>query len=355
MRVGIPRALYYYHYYPLWRAFLDTLGVEVVVSPPTSQSILAGGVNRVTGEACLPSKIYCGHIMALADHVDYVLTPLIRRLTPVEANCSRFLGLPDLVRAAVPGAPPILAPEVDLKRGNFGWVSAIVDLGRRFTFDPLRVKRAVDDALAAQARYHDLLRRGLTAPEAIDRLDGGATHGSETACPGREMVGLSPALGAGVSVETRPAAPRGAGLPEQRMRVALLGHPYNLYDGYANHDLLRRLRALGLALTTSDQLIAGLPDSSRSRDHIRPYWTYEAELVEAGEACVGQVAGVIAVAAFACGPDAVLLETLEKLCRHHNRPFLKLILDEHTGEAGLVTRVEAFVDMLERRERLLQR
>jgi predicted nucleotide-binding protein (sugar kinase/HSP70/actin superfamily) len=40
MRVGIPRALFYYHYYPLWRAFLETLDVEVVVSPPTSQNIL---------------------------------------------------------------------------------------------------------------------------------------------------------------------------------------------------------------------------------------------------------------------------------------------------------------------------
>ena len=52
---------------------------------------------------------------------------------------------------------------------------------------------------------------------------------------------------------------------------------------------------------------------------------------------------MIAVAAFACGPDAVLLESVEKLCRRRDRPFLKLILDEHTGEAGLVTRFEAFV------------
>ncbi len=326
-RVGIPRALFYYHYYPLWRAFLETLGVEVVVSPPTSESVLAGGVGRVTGEACLPSKIYCGHVLALAGQVDYILTPLIRRLTPAESNCSRFLGLPGLIRASVPNAPPMLAPEIDLKKGTLGLASAALEVGRRFTLDPRRLKRAVDEAQAAQAQYRELLRRGLTAPEAIQRL------GSDAG----PLPAWSP---------SRPAD------PAARMRVALLGHPYNLYDGFANHNLLRRLHGLGLDTITSDCVLAGLPDDGRPPDGARHYWTYEAELVAAAEACVDQVSGVIAVAAFACGPDAVLLETLEKLCRRHERPFLKLILDEHTGEAGLVTRVEAFVDMLERRQRI---
>jgi predicted nucleotide-binding protein (sugar kinase/HSP70/actin superfamily) len=323
MRVGIPRALFYYHYYPLWRAFLETLDVEVVVSPPTHQSILAGGVNRITGEACLPSKIYCGHVLALVDRVDYILAPLIRRLTPTESNCPRFLGLPDVVRAAVPGAPPMLAPEIDLRKGLRGLMAAVVDLGRRFTLDPRRLKRAVDCGQAAHAQYCALLRRGWTAPEAIHCLDAAEDL---DAVPDRRRDGV---------------------------RVALLGHPYNLYDAYANHDLVRRLRTLGLDLVTSDMVTAGLPDG-RSPEDVRaaPYWTYEAEFVEAGEGCLDQVSGVIAVAAFACGPDAVLLESVEKLCRRRARPFLKLILDEHTGEAGLVTRIEAFVDMLDRRQRL---
>jgi predicted nucleotide-binding protein (sugar kinase/HSP70/actin superfamily) len=324
MRVGIPRALFYYHYYPLWRAFLETLDVEVVVSPPTHQSILAGGVNRITGEACLPSKIYCGHVLALVGRVDYILAPLIRRLTPTESNCPRFLGLPDVVRAAVPDAPPMLAPEIDLRKGVRGLMAAVVDLGRRFTLDPRRLKRAVDHGQAAHAQYCALLRQGWTAPEAIGRLDG-----------------------AGLDVAP---APRCDGL-----RVALLGHPYNLYDTYANHDLVRRLRMLGLDLVTSDMVTAGWPDvrsSGEGVDRAAPYWTYEAEFVQAGEGCVDQVSGVIAVAAFACGPDAVLLESVEKLCRRRDRSFLKLILDEHTGEAGLVTRIEAFVDMLDRRHHL---
>jgi len=44
-----------------------------------------------------------------------------------------------------------------------------------------------------------------------------------------------------------------------------------------------------------------------------------------------------------------MLDTLRKLAQRYHVPLLSLITDEHTGEAGLVTRVEAFVDMLERK------
>ncbi|MBU2609087.1 MAG: hypothetical protein KKF26_07200, partial [Chloroflexi bacterium] len=38
IRVGIPRALLYYQYYPAWKTFFEELGAEVVVSAPTSQA-----------------------------------------------------------------------------------------------------------------------------------------------------------------------------------------------------------------------------------------------------------------------------------------------------------------------------
>ncbi|HBN96479.1 MAG TPA: hypothetical protein DDZ66_09265, partial [Firmicutes bacterium] len=38
--IGIPRALYYFHYHALWQDFFRYLGFEVVVSPPTNKQIL---------------------------------------------------------------------------------------------------------------------------------------------------------------------------------------------------------------------------------------------------------------------------------------------------------------------------
>ena len=63
------------------------------------------------------------------------------------------------------------------------------------------------------------------------------------------------------------------------------------------------------------------------------------------------VDGVIAVVAFGCGPDSVMLDVLQRHARRQTgKPFMVLTLDEHTAEAGLLTRLEAFVDMLERRK-----
>src|SRR3989337_1194860 len=101
-RVGIPRALLYYQYYPMWKTFFEGLDVEVVVSPPTTKTVVASGASRVVAETCLPVKVYCGHAIALADKCDLMFIPSIRSLEKRVYNCSKFLGLPDVVRAVVP-------------------------------------------------------------------------------------------------------------------------------------------------------------------------------------------------------------------------------------------------------------
>ena len=65
IRIGIPRALLYYQYYPMWQTFFEELGVEVVVSPPTTQAMLSEGSFRVVAETCLPTKVFLGHVLYL--------------------------------------------------------------------------------------------------------------------------------------------------------------------------------------------------------------------------------------------------------------------------------------------------
>ncbi|MEW5719668.1 MAG: hypothetical protein AB1817_13640, partial [Chloroflexota bacterium] len=62
------------------------------------------------------------------------------------------------------------------------------------------------------------------------------------------------------------------------------------------------------------------------------------------------IAGLIAVLAFTCGPDSAMVETITRRAHALQRPFMNLVLDEHGSAAGMVTRLEAFVDMLTRQE-----
>src|SRR3990172_5341991 len=175
-KVGIPRALLYYQYYPMWRAFFRELDVEVVVSPPTSKAVLAAGSAAVVAETCLPAKVFCGHVIKMAAQVDFIFIPSIRSIEPQVYNCSKFLGLPDLVRATVPDCPPVIDIEFDVNQGAKRVDQEIARLGRHFTRDSWRIKRAWEGALRAELESRRVRAQGLTPPEAIRAMLGEEEH-----------------------------------------------------------------------------------------------------------------------------------------------------------------------------------
>jgi len=83
------------------------------------------------------------------------------------------------------------------------------------------------------------------------------------------------------------------------------------------------------------------------------YWTYEHEVVGAGQHYLESGAdGVIGIMTFGCGPDSVMMDMLHRqAARLRTTPFMCLTLEEHTAEAGIVTRLEAFLDMIRRSKR----
>ena len=85
----------------------------------------------------------------------------------------------------------------------------------------------------------------------------------------------------------------------------------------------------------------------------RAYWTYEEEVVGAGGHYLQSGAdGVIGIMAFGCGPDSLMMDMVRRqAARLRTTPFMSLTLEEHTAEAGVVTRLEAFIDMIYRKKR----
>lgn len=77
LRIGIPSALFYYVYYPIWKTYFEELGLQVVTSGKTTRQLLDNGVREALADACVPVKVYFGHAMALIDRVDYLFIPRI--------------------------------------------------------------------------------------------------------------------------------------------------------------------------------------------------------------------------------------------------------------------------------------
>jgi len=176
IRIGIPRALQFYQSYPMWRTYFEALGAEVVISPPTNRDILSSGARIVADVTCLPVKVYMGHVLWLRQHgnVDSVFVPAIRSVEMGALHCSKFQGLPDLVRSTVPGEINILDLGIDVHRYKISPQKAFNKLGFSITHNPYSVYRAWKSATTLDSGYiSGLVQNQETYPEGLGRLYGG--------------------------------------------------------------------------------------------------------------------------------------------------------------------------------------
>ncbi|MBI5828132.1 MAG: hypothetical protein HZB20_01005, partial [Chloroflexi bacterium] len=327
VRIGIPRALHFFQHYPHWRTFFEDLGAEIVISPPTNRDLVAAGAKIVADVTCLPIAVYAGHVVWLRDqaNADFVFVPAIRNLVNGAFHCAKFQALPDILKSTVPDCPPLLDIEIDLERRKISESQAFHRLGRDFTWNPLKIDRAWAHACEVDRAYREMMvSRQLTYPQALGQLYGGEW---ETDLP--------------------PA-------PSSALTVGVVGHPYNLYDTYINHDLITRLRDLGVRVATSEMVSPQDALAGVQRTTGQTLWFYENAMSgAAGHYLLSpQVDGVIAVLAFTCGPDSAMVETLTRRAHALQRSFMGLVLDQHGSAVGMVTRLEAFVDMLTRQKKV---
>ena len=337
VKIGIPRALAYYQYFPMWHEFFNELGAEVIVSPQTTHKMVSDGGMRVVADTCLPAKVFIGHVLELKSECDYVFIPIIRSVKKRVYNCSKFLGLPDMTRAVVPDCPPILSGMVDVSKGLDKLNDEIYRIGRQLSGDNNRIKRAIKAAWNKHQEYHELMIEDSLMPEeAIAKL-------------GYESADKNTAKR---TASTAPAKTRNH---NEQLTIALVGHHYLIYDDQVSHRLPQKLEKAGCRVLTPDMLTTEQMETATKEAAGRTYWTWEEEVVGAGcHYLQSGVDGVIGVAVFGCGPDSVMMDLVRrKSAANGNIPFMSLTLDEHTAEAGIVTRIEAFLDMIQRRKRRL--
>jgi predicted nucleotide-binding protein (sugar kinase/HSP70/actin superfamily) len=272
----------------------------------------------------LPVKLFFGHVISLADKCDYTFIPVLRSLGKKAYYCSKFIGLPDMTRALVPECPPVLDPEIDLNKGRRNLYHAIYNMGRHFSSDESQIKKAVEQAEKAHLAYRkEMSDRKITPIQALDEM-----HKDE----GKSYLepDISPSLS-----------------------VAVIGHQYVIYDDYINHRLISRLQAMEVRVFTPEMAEQEALDIAMTKLGGAPHWSFEADIIGAGEYYLGEkVDGIISVAVFGCGPDSMMIDMVRHRASEFRIPFLHLSLDEHTSEGGLVTRLEAFLDMVKRKRRV---
>lgn len=316
-KVGIPRGMLYYDYFPFWVEFFKELGVEVILSPKTNKDILDSGILSSVDECCLPVKIYHGHVNYLKDKVDFLFIPKIISISKKEYCCPKVLGLSDMVRFSIDDLPPILNTSVNLYRFNDKYKNAIYETGKYLNKDLKSIRKAYKYAINSFERYSYLLNKGIIPIEAIkmyNKVFKDNNHGQRK-CD---------------------------------MTIGVVGHPYNLYDEYINMNLLEKLMQKNIKVITPEMVNDKNIIKYSNKLPKRMFWTHGKRIVGSSYYYIeeGLVDGIIYLSSFGCGIDSILIDLIEREANKYKVPFTLLTLDEQTGEAGVNTRMEAFIDMI---------
>ncbi len=324
MQIGIPRALSFYDFYPFWFGFFTDLGIKIVLSDRTTKQTMSLGSSLVVPETCLPVKVYAGHILNLLDKgVDKILVPSIQSIAPKIYNCSKIRGLPDLIRNVVKKPFTMIEATLDKSEKNQGLYEFLKEIAAYYGItDFERIKKASKSAWRVYNNYYIMRRSGLDYKSALN-----------AAVENKVLISSE-----------QKAYP---------INIAVIAHAYNLYDDRISMKIFEKLEKLDVKVFTAHNLTREQMEEGLNAMNSRLYWANEYEITGAAAHYIQDknIDGIVTINAFGCGPDSMMLERVSRFARKNKMPMLSLSIDEQTGEAGFVTRLEAFVDMLYRKKR----
>lgn len=301
--VGLLPSLLTHTFYPLYAHFFSALGLRVVkVAEPDPAGMEAAGA-----AFCFPALLSHGLLTnLLRQEVDHLFLPQVKNAAIAAAGggepnctCPFVQGEPYYLKATFHQelAPKLLTAVLDFQNQP-ALRQAFVDIGRQLGFsrrDAIRAFGKGWDAMLA-------LRREM---QEIGR---------------RYLEGLSP----------------------EETGIVLFGRSYNAFSRQGNMGIPHKFASRGYRIIPHDFLPVGAAGADRLR---WMFWTSGRDILRAAELVQRQsnLFGVY-VTNFSCGPDSFLTGHFRDLMGE--KPSLMLELDAHTADAGIDTRIEAFLDVV---------
>jgi predicted CoA-substrate-specific enzyme activase len=305
--IGIPRTLSFFDYFPFWHAFFRTLGHPLVLSESTNKTLIQKGLSYIQSETCFPIKTVYGHVSDLMSKgIEQILLPCeidhpqgnSKELRSF--NCPYVQSIPYMVKAAMGSKVKLLAPIIRWSDTRRGVDPILLGLGKSLGHNPTRTKEAILEARYAQQRFDNWRRsRGKEILAAI----GPADH-----C------------------------------------LVLLGKTHNIFDPGLNLHLARKLRREGQLAIPFDMLPVEEITLPGQYDNV--VWKNTRDLLKTILLMRNDPhLFPVLLTNFGCGPDSYLMKYME--AELPDTPCLVLEVDDHTGDAGIVTRIEAYLDTLD--------
>ncbi len=310
-RVGVPRSLLYFELFPFWNAVLTELGAKVVLSSQTNKKIVHRGAERSVAETCFPNKVNLGHVLDLLDNkdIDFLFLPSVINLPcPDERMTDSFVcpyiqSVPYHIKAAIDFSEynvKLLEPHMWMSHGEKHMTKQLTELAEQLGADTRKVRAAVAAGMEAMERFETMAR-----------------------ARGREVLDE---------------------LGDDGRAIVIVSRAYNGCDPGANLEIPSKLRKMGVLAMPMDFL--PLNDVELPTDWFNMYWRYGQKIMSASE-LIAQDDRLFALylTNFGCGPDSFIMHFFRE--RVGEKPTLIIEVDEHSADAGMITRCEAFLDSLD--------
>ncbi len=305
-QVGLVRSFLMNTYYPLFAHFFKELGYRPILPVEVDQR----GIDQCQAPLCYPCEIAHGFFSNLLDRQpDYLFLPQIKGSAvkggyPVSNTCPLLQGEPYYLQRAfedrLKDGPKVFAPVLDLAADTEAQLQQFVAMAKELGIPKSRVARAFVKASAVQEELRQsMLKLGR---EALRELESD---------PGR--VG-----------------------------VVLFGRPYSAYVPEANKGIPHKFASRGITVIPVDFLdLEQMP----TKEHM--YWSMGQVNLKGAEFIKShpQLFATF-ITNFSCGPDSFVVGYFKDI--QGRKPSLILELDNHTADAGVETRIEAFLDIVAR-------
>ncbi len=307
-KIGIIKSLMVNTLYPLYFNFFSRLGFEVVLSDKPDDS----GMERKGASFCYPVELSHGLLAELIKtDVDYIFLPQVRELcmekgAKSSVTCPFAQGEPYYLKSTFDElkGERLLTPVLDFSENPEIVSKAFCQIGQQLGFSR---EESLMAYLYAQEKYSSCV--------------------SEMKSIGQRTI---------KELESDPS----------KKAVILFGRPYNAFSKEANMGIPQKFASRGSLIIPVDFL-----DVSSCEPEKYMYWTTGQIILKAAKYIVHhpQLYGVY-ITNFSCGPDSFVIGYFRDIMKE--KPSLTLELDSHTADAGIDTRIEAFLDVVARYRQL---
>lgn len=345
--------------YIVGRGLFEYLGVDVVIPPPISKRTLKLGIEHAQEFSCLPLKINIGNFIEAAElGADTIVMSggvgpcRFGYYAQVEREILKDLGYQyDVIVIEPPDThfSELLQKIKYLSNGKSLW----------------QVARAIRFGWV-KARALDIVEQKVQKVRPRESVKGAADHVYQWALNKIDLAGDVK----GVLDVQKLALEKLEAIPQEKdkpvLKIAIVGEIYTILEPFVNLDIEKHLGRLGAEVNRSiylsewvnDHLFFGLArmrSGKEARKFASPYLRHF--VGGHGQETVGSTVryaqegyhGVIQLAPLTCMPEIVAQTILPVVSEMESIPVMTIYLDEQSGEAGLLTRLEAFIDLLYRK------